>query len=235
MSNYINITSRTPRSDTTSIAVLLADDHPVVRSGIRSELERHAAINVVGEAVDGNEALRLAETLQPDLILLDISMPGLSGIEVANKLNEMSSSGTKLPNWPPLVLGLSAHCDKEYVYSLFAAGAKGYLLKDEPPHRIVEGVLNVMRGMPALSLPVQTVLLSRRSTPNHGLTPREAEVLQLMAKGYTNEEIAQFFVIAEGTVKNHVTNIYKKLPGARTRAEAVAWAWENGLVNNKEQ
>ena len=233
--SYLNFASRTPRSDTTRVAVLLADDHPVVRSGIRSELERHASINVVGEAVDGYEALRLAETLQPDLILLDISMPGLNGIEVAERLKEISPPDRKTPNWPPLVLGLSAYCEKEYVYSLFAAGAKGYLLKDEPPQRIVEGVLNVMQGMPALSLPVQTVLLSRRSTPKHGLTPREVQVLQLMAKGYTNEEIAQVFVIAEGTVKNHVTNIYKKLQGPRTRAEAVAWAWENGLVNNKEQ
>jgi DNA-binding NarL/FixJ family response regulator len=128
------------------------------------------------------------------------------------------------------VLILSAYCESEYVYSLFAAGAKGYLLKDEAPERIVTGIRQVMRGEPALSLPVQRVLLTRKSKPEHDLSARELEVLRMIAKGNTNEEIAEALVIAIGTVKNHVMNIYKKLPNVRTRSEAVAWAWENRIV-----
>ncbi len=214
------------------IRVILADDHHVVRSGIRGELEQHQDIQVVGEAADGHEVLNLVQKLRPDILLLDINMPKLSGTAVTEKLNSMT-----LPNpteettiWPPHVLILSAYCEPEYVYTLFAAGAKGYLLKDEPPERITAGIRQVMRGEPALSLPVQKVLLTRRSKPEHDLSTREIEVLRLISKGNTNEEIAQTLFIAVGTVKNHVMNIYKKLPNVRTRSEAVAWAWENRIV-----
>lgn len=120
--------------------------------------------------------------------------------------------------------------NQEYVYNLFAAGAKGYLLKDEPPHKIVSGIRQISRGEPALSLPVQKVLLTRQSKIDHELSSRELEVLRMMAKGHTNEEIAESLIIAIGTVKNHVTNIYRKLPNVRTRSEAVAWAWEHRIV-----
>jgi DNA-binding NarL/FixJ family response regulator len=214
------------------IRVLLADDHHVVRSGIRSELERCADIEVIGEAADGQEALALTQRLQPDVLVLDISMTGLQGTEVTEQLNKIPASDVAqadLP-WPPHILILSAYCEQEYVYTLFATGAKGYLLKDEPPERIADAIRQVMRGEPALSLPVQKVLLTRRSKPEHDLTSREMTVLRLVAKGYTNEEIADSLVIAVGTVKNHVMNIYRKLPNVRTRSEAVAWAWENRFV-----
>lgn len=206
------------------IKVLLADDHHVVRSGIKSELERHADISVVGEAENGYEALDLVGKLHPDVLVLDISMPGLKGIEVAEKLYAVQDGHV------PSILVLSAYCDREYVSSLFAAGAKGYLLKDESPARIVQGVRQVAQGEPALSMPVQKVLLTRRPKPQYDLSTRELEVLRLIAKGNTNEEIARELTIAEGTVKNHVTNIYRKLPSVHTRSEAVAWAWENRLV-----
>ncbi len=214
------------------IRVVLADDHHVVRSGIRSELERHPDIEVVGEAADGYEAVTLAQKLRPNVLVLDINMPGLQGTEVTERLSAVPDAVREgLPSsWPPYVLILSAYCEPEYVYSLFAAGAKGYLLKDEPPERIVSGIRQVMRGEPALSLPVQRVLLTRKSKPEHDLSVREMEVLRLMAKGNTNEEIANTLIIAVGTVKNHVMNIYKKLPNVRTRSEAVAWAWENRVV-----
>ena len=220
--------------DKQSIRVVLADDHHVVRSGIRGELEKHPDIEIVGEAADGEEALALARKLQPDILLLDINMPGIQGMEVTEMLNEGTAVSPSLDDslpFPPHVLILSAYCEQEYVYSLFAAGAKGYLLKDEHPDRIVSGIRQVMRGEPALSLPVQKLLLTRRQSDDHELSLRELEVLRLMAKGHTNEEIADELIIAIGTVKNHVTNIYRKLPNVRTRSEAVAWAWENRLVS----
>ena len=214
------------------IRVVLADDHHVVRSGIRGELEQHQDICVVGEASDGLEVLEMAQSLCPDILLLDINMPKMPGTAVTEKLNSMSpaSEGDDSSIWPPHILILSAYCEPEYVYNLFAAGAKGYLLKDESPERITAGIRQVMRGEPALSLPVQKVLLTRRSKPSHELSSREVEVLRLMSKGNTNEEISQTLFIAVGTVKNHVMNIYKKLPNVRTRSEAVAWAWENRIV-----
>ena len=225
--------SRPARESSSSpICVLLADDHHVVRSGIRRELERHEDIKVVGEARNGAEAIELACQYRPDVLLLDISMPDMNGIDVAKRLYEMPPPCESAIAWPPSILVLSAYADKEYIYSMFAVGAKGYLLKDELPRRIVDGVREVARGLPALSLIVQQALLTRRPKKQTNLSSRELEVLQLMAKGHTNEEIADDLVIAIGTVKNHVTNIYRKLPNIRTRAEAVAWAWENGLVNN---
>ncbi len=189
-------------------------------------------MQVVGEAADGYEALSLVGRVRPHVLLLDINMPGLPGTAVAEQLSQMTDpqKGGGDSFWPPYVLILSAYCEPEYVYNLFAVGAKGYLLKDEAPERIVAGIRQVMRGEPALSLPVQRVLLTRKSKPEHDLSARELEVLRLIAKGNTNEEIAETLVIAIGTVKNHVMNIYKKLPNVRTRSEAVAWAWENRIV-----
>ena len=214
------------------IRVILADDHHVVRSGIRSELEQHRDIEVIGEASDGNEAISLVQRLRPDVLVLDINMPGMPGTVVTEELNNLPDTAPQSENtiWPPHILILSAYCEPEYVYSLFAAGAKGYLLKDESPEYIASGIRQIMRGEPALSLPVQKVLLTRRAKPEHDLTIRELEVLRLIAKGNTNEEIAQSLIIAVGTVKNHVMNIYRKLPNVRTRSEAVAWAWENRIV-----
>lgn len=214
------------------IRVLLADDHHVVRSGIRNELERHPDIEVIGEATNGQEAVQLSQALRPDVLLLDINMPGMTVTDVTRKLMETPMLGEAQNNavWPPHILILSAYCEPEYVYNLFAMGAKGYLLKDESPERIAAGIRHIVRGEPALSLPVQKVLLTRRERPEHNLSQRELEVLRLIAKGNTNEEIAETLFIAVGTVKNHVMNTYKKLPNVRTRSEAVAWAWENRIV-----
>jgi DNA-binding NarL/FixJ family response regulator len=219
---------------TKRIRIILADDHHVVRSGIRSALERHSDIEIIGEATDGQQALQMAQLLRPDVLLLDINMPGLQGTDVVQKISDIvidtNEQGDGAGPWPPHILILSAYCEPEYVYNLFAAGAKGYLLKDESAERIVAGIRQVTKGEPALSLPVQKLLLTRRDEPKHSLSQRELEVLRLMAKGYTNDEIAETLVIAVGTVKNHVMNTYKKLPNVRTRSEAVAWAWENRIV-----
>lgn len=215
-----------------NIRVILADDHHVVRSGIRAEIERHPDIEVIGEASNGPEAISLVQQMQPDVLVLDINMPELSGVDVTAMISNSEMPATVRENhpWPPQILILSAYCEPEYVYNLFAAGAKGYLLKDEPPHKIVSGIRQIVRGEPALSLPVQKVLLTRQTKIDHELSSREMEVLRMMAKGHTNEEIAEGLVIAIGTVKNHVTNIYRKLPNVRTRSEAVAWAWEHKIV-----
>lgn len=212
------------------IRVLVADDHPIVRSGIVFELERHPDIDVVASTADGIETMQRVNALCPDVLVLDINMPNMNGVELLRQLQESPDPKPDLERWPPCTLILSAHCEAEYVYELFAVGAKGYLLKDELPARIVEGVRSVFRGDPALSLQVQKTLLRRRQQPQHDLSSRELEVIRLIAKGFTNEEIAESLVIAEGTVKNHVTNIYRKLDNVRTRSEAVAWAWENRIV-----
>ena len=203
-----------------------------MRSGIRAEIERHPDIEVIGEAATGHEAISLVQQMQPDVLVLDINMPELSGVDVTEMVSNSEIPTTLRENhsWPPQILILRNYCEPEYVYNLFAAGAKEYLLKDEPPHKIVSGIRQIVRGEPALSLPVQKVLLTRQAKIDHELSSRELEVLRMMAKGHTNEEIAEGLVIAIGTVKNHVTNIYRKLPNVRTRSEAVAWAWEHKIV-----
>jgi len=204
------------------IRVLLADDHPVVRSGIKAELDGAEGIEVVGEASSGEEALRLVEELRPDILVLDVVMPGMDGVEATRLLQERH---------PELrILALSAYEDNEYVFGLLSAGAVGYVLKEEALDTIVEAICAASRGETWLSKRVQEKVV-RRATGEEEvpLTGRELEVLRLMARGWSNREIARELFISEGTVKNHVTNIYARL-GVHSRAEAVAWAWQQGLA-----
>lgn len=219
-----------PQSSNEPIRVLIADDHPIVRSGLRNEILKHSDMMVVGEAVDGSSALRLVQMYKPTVLILDIRLPDISGIKVINHLKQLARRATGAPL--PHVLALSAYCDREYITSMIAAGAKGYLLKDEDPSEIVQGVRHVISGQPAFSGNVLAELLAPTAKPAQkvGLTHRQLSVLKLMARGYTNTQIAESLVIAEGTVKNYATNIYDKLPDVNSRAEAVAWAWENGIV-----
>jgi two-component system NarL family response regulator len=206
-----------------SIKVLLADDHPVVRTGIRDELAKHPDLAVAGEATDGDQALALALEVQSDVLLLDINMPGMRVVEVVRELERLR---------PELrVLVLSAYADLEYVFEMLRAGVDGYMLKDEDPVRISEGIRAVTKGQTWLSEAIESKIVEQSigkvREPN--LSPRELEVLSLIARGLSNDEIAELLVITEGTVKNHVSNLYTKL-GVKTRAQAVAWAWENGKV-----
>jgi DNA-binding NarL/FixJ family response regulator len=207
------------------IRVLLADDHPIVRSGIRNELMRQPDIEVVGEATDGEEALRLTEALQPDVLLLDINMPGLKAVRVIRALRVQPSA--------PRILVLTAHGDRENVVGMLKAGATGYLLKDEDPSNIVDAVRAVAQGRTWLSMAVTQSLLEQPASDTRYdrnlLSEREWEVLRSLARGNTNAQIAGELEISEATVKNHVTNIYTHL-GVHTRAEAVAWAWQHGVV-----
>lgn len=208
------------------IRVLIADDHPIVRDGITNELSQHADMVVIGHAVDGDEAMSMAQTEKPDVILLDINMPGKRAPEIIREVSTFSP--------PPRVLIVSAFGDVEYVVTMLEAGAKGYLLKDEEPAVIANGIRSVYVGETCLSPSVMTsfvtaTLHDKTRMAFSQLTNREREVLYLVAQGDDNESISNSLSITLGTVKNHVSSIYEKL-GLSSRAELVAWAWQNGIV-----
>jgi DNA-binding NarL/FixJ family response regulator len=199
------------------VRVVIADDHPVVRSGIRDMLDAADDLTVVGEAADGADALRVVDAEQPDVLLLDMEMPELTGIEVAQRLQEASS--------PVRLLALSSYDDQEYVRGLLENGASGYLTKENAPELIVEAVRAVARGEVRW-------FVQPASAPEEApdLTPREEDVLRLIARGHSNEEVAEELHLAESTVRKHATNVYRKL-GVDSAREAIAWAWQNGVMS----
>lgn len=202
------------------IRVLLADDHPIIRSGIRLLLEQAEDITVVGETDRGSDVVGLVEQLQPDVLLLDMEMPDKSGVTVAQ---ELQKSGAVVR-----VLVLSAHDDDEYIASLLATGAAGYLTKEEALNTIVEAVRGVARGEDgwySRRAVAQIAAMARKeqSRPGIDLTEREEEVLKMLSEGWTNMRIANALFVSERTVRFHLSNIYEKL-GVSSRAEAIAWA-----------
>lgn len=206
--------------------VLLVDDHPIVRTGIRNLLERSTEIDVVGEASDGFEALKLVEELSPDVVLLDMEMPGMNGSEVAIRLKQAGSSVK--------ILALSAHEDKQYIQELLTNGASGYLVKDEAPEAIIEAVRGVARGEQGwVSRKIaakMTVWLNEDSPAEHmGLTPREVQVLKWVVDGKTNQEIGLELGISEKTVEKHLEGVFSKL-GVASRVEAAVHAVREGWV-----
>jgi len=209
------------------IHVVLADDHPVVRAGIRNELVA-SGVQVVGEAVNGEEVQQLVERLHPEVVVLDVEMPGLNGLEVARRLRARQQAQLD----PPVsILVLSAHDQEAYIFGLLDAGAAGYVLKDEALETIVQAVQTVARGAPWLSPRVMAKVIARSAgrTDAEALTEREMEVLQLMAKGLNNPQIGDALSIGERTVRFHVENILSKLK-ASNRMEAVMIAVQRGLV-----
>jgi DNA-binding NarL/FixJ family response regulator len=214
-------------SDT--IAILLADDHVLVREGTRELLEHEEDMEIVGEAGDGEDAVRLATDLQPDVVVMDIAMPMLNGIEATRRI-KATHPGTA-------VLILSAYDDDQYVFALLEAGAAGYLLKDVPSHELVGAIRAVNAGESVLHPTIARKVVNRfaRSGPSPSieavvdqLSEREMEVLKLAARGMTNLEIANELVLSVRTVEGHLSNIFGKMQvGSRTEAviQALRWGW----------
>ena len=214
------------------IRVLIADDQTLVRGGFRLILDAQPDMEVVGEAADGGEAVERALELSPDVVLMDIRMPGIDGLEATRRLVRSAPSSLR-------VLILTTFDLDEYVYDAMLAGASGFLVKDVPPAELAHGVRTVAAGDALLAPSVVRRLLSefvRRPPPGAetpselaSLTQRELEVLKLVARGRSNTEIAGDLVVSETTVKTHVTHVLQKLD-LRDRVQAVVLAYESGLV-----
>jgi two-component system, NarL family, response regulator DegU len=208
-----------------SIRVLLAEDHPVVRSGIRNLLEKSPGIKVVGEASNGEEALKMVQDIQPDILLLDMEMPKLRGIEVAKILRASGS--------PVRILVLSAYDDKQYILELLANGAAGYLTKEEAPEAIIEAIRGVAKGQEGwVSRRVGAHIARWMRHEESGelqLTSREIDVLRLVVEGKTNQEIGHQLEISEKTVEKHLEGVFSKL-GVTSRVKAAVQAVREGLI-----
>jgi DNA-binding NarL/FixJ family response regulator len=208
------------------IRVLLADDQRVVREGLGTLLALLEGIELVGTAADGEEAVALAAEHDPDIVLMDLRMPRVDGIEAIRRL---AARGER-----PRAIALTTYADDASVLGALRAGARGYLTKDAGAEQIRAAVQAVARGEAALDPAVQHHVLAALTEPPasdlpDGLTPREVEVLQLIAEGLTNAEIAERLVVSAATVKSHVNHIFAKA-GVRDRAQAVVYAYSNGLV-----
>ena len=209
------------------IRVLLVDDHPVVRDGLKGMLDGDSDIVVVGEAADGGEALAIARRCHPDVILMDLRMPGVGGVEAITKLAE---SGV-----PARVLVLTTYDSDSEVVAAIQAGATGYLLKDAPKAELVRAVRSAARGETVLSPAVATRLVGQVREPvDRSLSQRELEILSLVARGSNNRAAAAELFISEATVKTHLLHIYAKL-GVNDRAAAVAAGYERGLLTQRSQ
>jgi DNA-binding NarL/FixJ family response regulator len=208
--------------------ILLADDHALVRRGLRLILDAQPDLEVLAEASDGAEAVKLALSTGVDLAILDISMPRMTGLQAARELQQRR---------PDLrVLILSMHESEQYLYEALRAGASGYVVKNAADRDLVEACRATMRGEPFLYPGAVSALINdylRRAhngeEPRDPLTPRETEVIKLVAESYTNQQIAQALVISEKTVERHRANILEKL-GMRDRVELTRYAIRNGLV-----
>jgi DNA-binding NarL/FixJ family response regulator len=214
-----------------ALRVLIADDQQLVRAGFRMILATQPGLDVVGEASTGNEAIALARTTQPDVILMDIRMPDTDGIEATRRI--LAAGRETVPR----VLILTTFDLDEYVYEALRAGASGFLLKDVPPEQLIEGIRLVHNGE-ALLAPSITRRLIEEFTSSQRLTkpaaletlsPRENEVFRLIARGYSNQQIASHLVVGETTVKTHVGRILTKLD-LRDRVQVVVLAYEAGII-----
>lgn len=212
-------------AETGPIRVLLVDDHQVVRRGLRTFLEVQNDIEVVGEASDGEEGVAHAEELRPDVVLMDVKMPGTDGIEALRRLRDLGN--------PVRVLVVTSFTEQRTVVPALRAGAAGYVYKDVDPDALADAIRSVHAGHVLLQSEVAGALLSAEAVgvPGRGpaLTDRENEVLGLIADGRSNREIARHLVLSEKTVKTHVSNILMKLDLA-DRTQAALWAVRHGLA-----
>jgi DNA-binding NarL/FixJ family response regulator len=209
--------------------VLVVDDQPVVRLGFSAVLAAQDDLDVVGDASNGAEAVEAAHRLRPDVVVMDVRMPVMDGIEATRRITALDNA--------PRVLVLTTFDLDEYVYDALRAGASGFLLKDAPAERLADAVRVVAAGEALLAPSVTRRLIAelaarRFAAPSASvavLTPREREVLVLVAQGLSNTEVADRLVLAEQTVKSHVSRVFTKL-GVRDRAQAIVHAYESGLV-----
>lgn len=215
------------------VKVLIADDQALVRTGFRMILDAEDDVEVTGEAADGLEAIAAAQSERPDVILMDVRMPNMNGIEATRRLVDKDDVD------PIRVLILTTFDLDEYVYDALRAGASGFLLKDAPPEDLVQAVRVVARGEGLIAPSITKRLIEEiaQRPPQHtaspealrSLTQRELEVLQLVARGLSNQEIAKELFVSETTVKTHVGRVLMKL-GVRDRVQAVVLAYESGIV-----
>jgi len=215
-------------TDEKAIRILIADDHPIVRRGLSSLLEIKSGMDLVGEAVDGVEAVEMAASLKPDVILMDMVMPHKSGLEAIYDIKREN------PNARILVITSFAEDDK--VFPAIKAGALGYLLKDSGPEALLQAIRDVHQGKSSLHPAIARKLIRELNQPSNlpptdePLTSRELEVLRYVARGLSNQEIGEKLVISEGTVRIHVSNILGKLHLAN-RTQAALYALQEGLAN----
>lgn len=208
-------------SDTATppLRLMLVDDHEIVREGLRTLLEQEEGIEVVGEAEDGESAVRLAAERRPDVVLMDVMMPGMGGIEATRRLLALPS-----PPAPPRVLMLTSLADEAAIREAVAAGAMGYLMKDVSRLELVRAVRDAARDRPTLHPEAQRILMRRpEKSPLDDLTPRERSVLDLVAEGKSNRQIANRLGLTEGTVKGYVSILLDKL-GVQDRTQAALLA-----------
>ena len=207
--------------------VLIADDHGIVRSGLRLLLERQPDIEVIAEAADGAEAREIAVRERPDLAILDVRMPKLTGLQVTRELKKQAPEVS--------VLILSMHDDERYLFEALKAGASGYVLKTQADADLMEAIRAVERGEPFLTPAAQQALIKdvlergRQSGDEEELTPREEEIVKLVAEAHTTRQIAEILHLSEKTVENHRGNAMRKL-GMRDRVELVRYAIRRGLI-----
>jgi len=213
--------------DNNKIRILLVDDHVILRQGTRQLIDHEPDMEVIGEAGNGEEAIRLASELKPDVVILDVAMPKLNGIEATRRIKEL------LPLIPVLVL--TGYDYDEYIFSLLDIGAAGYLLKDISGDELVKAIREVYAGEPVLHPAVMRKLIDRckvtgqkqAEIETNGLSEREMEVLKLAAKGISNKDIAESLVISVRTVQAHMRSIFSKL-GVGSRSEAIIYALKRG-------
>ncbi len=212
------------------IRVLIADDHTIVRAGIKALLEKQLDIEIVGETSEGRETVRQVEILQPDIVLMDIAMPGMNGLEATAIIPK---------NFPQVrVLALTMHDEEEYFYEVIRAGAMGYVLKDAAPTELVSAIRALGEGKAFLTPRVTRILVNdylkrvesgEKVAAYDGLTEREREVLKLIASGNTNQEIANLLHLSVNTVQVHRTHIMEKL-NLHNRTELVKYALRRGII-----
>lgn len=207
------------------IRIVIADRFPVVSNGIRYEVEKRKNLSVVGMSDRGDEALDLVHTLKPDILVTDVTLNNMNGIQLVRLLMGQHQESAVSPR----ILIFSEQRDKHHIWGMLSAGANGYLLKNETIDTLILAIEAVARGEVALSQTVQATLVGLIPSLNQALSQREKDILVLLGRGLNNREIGRILQISESTVNHHISKAYHKLPTVRSRAEAVAWTHINKI------